>query len=295
MESQLQQLKKILTDRTFWIFVTLSCLAILHLYSVWKISERVPSLLNFLGWFSIGFLLWKRKFRLRLRGSLTASILGTILILWMIIRHSLGRYYLSKIDVLYGFFPVITCIGLLLVTTGFRRLINYKNEVLVATLISLPYASLYNILKPIVNIDAQFLNFMLHYFGFQSIRQGAVIYLQNGAVEIMPSCSSVGPILTMLPFIVVLLSIYPTSKTKQIFIYISTVFLIVFINSIRLFLLAILLNQGDINNFNYWHVGGGAGIFSNLIVFLIGGISYQVLNKSSKYNQDESDKFSSRI
>lgn len=286
MELQLQYLKKILNHRIFLVLATLGCLATLHLYSIWKISEKVPSLLNFLGWFSIGFLLWKRKYNLRFRGSLISSIFGISLILWMIIRHSLGQYYLSKVDILYNFFPLITCIGILLITTGFRRLTNYKNEVLVATLISLPYASLYNILKPIINIDAQLLNFMLHYLGFQSVRQGSVVSLPNGAVEVMPSCSSVGPILTMLPFIVVLLSIYPTSKTKQFFIYISTIFSIVFINSIRLSLLAILLNKGDMANFNYWHVGGGAGIFSNLIVLLIGGISYQILNKSSRHTQE---------
>lgn len=175
-------------------------------------------------------------------------------------------------------FPVVTFIGILLITTGFKKLYLYKSEIVISALISLPFASIYNLLKPIVNIDAQLLNFMLHYLGFKAVRQGAIVSLPNGSVEIMPSCSSVEPILTMLPLIVVLLSIYPTSKAKQFFVYISTIFSIAFVNSIRLSLLAILLNKGDINNFNYWHTGGGASIFSNLIVFLIGGISYQILN-----------------
>jgi len=280
MELLLQQLKRICHHRSFWIFATLSCLATLHLYFVWRISTKIPSLIDVLGWLSIGFLLWKRKYSLKFRGSTAASITGLVLILWMVFRHILGQYYLSKIDVLYGCFPVITCIGLLLITSGLRRLSTYKNELLIAALISLPYASLYNFLKPVINLDAQLLNFMLHYLGFQTTRQGAIVSLANGSVEVMPSCSSVGPILTMLPFIVVLLSIYPTSKSQKIFIYTSSISAIILINSLRLSLLAILLDRGNIDSFNYWHTGGGAGIFSNLIVFLIGGISYKVLNSS---------------
>lgn len=285
MELQIQQLKKICKHHIFWVLIALSSLATLHLYYIWKMSERVPSLLDGLGWASIGFLLWNRRSRIKFRGSLISSILGLILIFWMMIRHSLSQSYLSKFDVLSGLFPVITITGILLVSIGFRRLKNYKSEILIATLISIPYASLYNILKPIINIDAQLLNFMLHYIGFQSARQNAIVSLPNGSVEIMPSCSSLVPILTMLPFIVTLLNIYPVAKIKQFYIYISTIFAIVIINSIRLSSLAILLNNGDINNFNYWHIGGGAGIFSNFIVFLVGGIAYQIINNSYKSNQ----------
>lgn len=280
MKSQLQQLKNFFYHRVFWLFATFSCLATLHLYYIWKVAEKAPSLLNFLGWAGIGFLLWKKQHKIKFRGSLISSTLGLILIFWMIIRHSLSQFN-SYIDVLSYLFPIITFIGILLVTTGFKKLHIYKSEIVISALISLPFASIYNLLKPIVNIDAQLLNFMLHYLGFKAVREGAIVSLPNGSVEIMPSCSSVEPILTMLPLIVVLLSIYPTSKAKQFFVYISTIFSIAFVNSIRLSLLAILLDKGDTNNFNYWHTGGGAGIFSDLIVFLIGGISHQILNSAT--------------
>ncbi|PZO43747.1 MAG: hypothetical protein DCF19_03715 [Pseudanabaena frigida] len=285
MELQLQQVKKILRHKSFWVLATLTCLGILHLYYIWKVAAKLPSLLDGLGWLSIGFLLWKNQSKIKFRGSLFSSLVGLLLIIWMLIRHSF-RQFSSSVDILSYFFPVITFTGLLLIVSGFRKLKNYHSEILIATLISLPFASIYNWLKPIVNIDAQLLNFILHYLGFDSIREGAVVSLPNGSVEVMPSCSSVGPILTMLPLIVVLLSIYPTSKSKQFFVYLSTIGSIFLINGIRLSLLAILLNKGDIANFEYWHTGGGSGIFSNLIVFLIGGVSYQILNSSSKPIQE---------
>lgn len=289
MELQIQQLKNIYNHKVFWVLVTISCLATLHLYYVWKMSGTLPSLLDALGWLAVGFLLWKKKHRIKFNSGLISSIVGMFLIFWMMIRHGFGQYYLSKVDILAGLFPVITIVSVFLITTGWKRLVSYKSEIIVASLISIPYASLYNTLKSVVNIDAQLLNFMLHYIGLQSVRQGAIVSMRNGSVEINPSCSSVGPILTMLPLIVVLLSIYPTSKTKQFFIYIATIFSIIFINGIRLSSLVIFLDKGDLDSFKYWHEGGGAGIFSNIIVFLIGGISYQILNISSKSNPEKLD------
>ncbi len=285
MKLQIQQFRLFIYHKVFWVFVTIACLATLHFYYFWKVADKLPSLIDFLGWGSIFFLLWNSQYKIKFRGSIPSSILGLFLVIWMILRHSLSQSNKS-VDVLAYFFPVITFVGILLITTGFKRLKSYKSEILVATLISLPFASIYNLFKPIVNIDAQLLNFMLHYLGFNTSRQGALVSLPNGSVSIMPSCSSVGPILTMLPFVVVLLSIYPTSKSKQLFIYISTISAIVFINSIRLSLLTILLNKGDIAYFDYWHTGGGAGIFSNIIVFMVAGISYQILHSSSKSSEN---------
>ncbi len=286
MTSQLQLVKKLFEHKLFWVLVNLSFLATLHIYCFWKISYRTPSLINLLGWGSIGFLLWKKRHQFKTRGDVVSSIFGLILIIWMIVRHILIQSQLS-FNVLSYFFPLITVTGLLLIFIGFSKLKNYISELIIATLISLPFGSIYTLLKPIVNIDAQLLNFNLHYLGFQSSRQGAVVSLTNGSVEVMGSCSSVSPILMMIPFIIVLLSIYPTSKTKQFFIYLSTIFSIIFINSIRLAVLAILIDKRDLVNFNYWHTGGGAAVFSNIIVFLIAGISYQILSHSSKSTQQE--------
>jgi cyanoexosortase A len=284
MEFQLQVAKKtfkeFVNNRYFLIFVAFSFLAILHIQYVWKISEKVPALLDLLGWISIGFLLWKKQDKLKFRGNLISSLMGIALIFWMILRHSLTQSNQS-LDVLAYFFPVIVVTGLLMIVKGFAKLLDFNSEIMIASLISLPFASIYAFLKPIVNIDAQLLSFMLHYIGFKVVRQGAIVNLPNGSVEVMASCSSVSPILTMLPFIVVLLAIYPVSKIKQLVVYISAIASIIFVNNIRLCLLAILINKQDIPNFDYWHTGGGAGIFSNLIVFVIGGISYKLLNNES--------------
>ena len=277
--------KSKLEHQAFWVFVTLASLGVLHFCYVWTIVGNLPSLLDILGWGSISFLLWQKRHKLKFRGNFWSSIIGLILILWMIVRHILTRSH-THMDVLSHFFPVITITGILLILSGFKRLTNYKSELLVATFISLPIVSLYIILKPIVNIDAQFLSFILHYIGFQVVRQNATVSLPNGSVEVMGSCSSIGPILTILPFIVVMLNIYPASKSRQIFVYLSTIASVVIINNIRLSILAILVNNRDKVNFDYWHTGGGAGIFSNIIVFFIGYLCYQILDRNASLKEE---------
>lgn len=277
--------KSKLEHQAFWVFVTLASLGVLHFCYVWTIVGNLPSLLDILGWGSISFLLWQKRHKLKFRGNFWSSIIGLILILWMIVRHILTRSH-THMDVLSHFFPVITITGILLILSGFKRLTNYKSELLVATFISLPIVSLYIILKPIVNIDAQFLSFILHYIGFQVVRQNATVSLPNGSVEVMGSCSSIGPILTILPFIVVMLNIYPASKSRQIFVYLSTIASVVIINNIRLSILAILVNNRDKVSFDYWHTGGGAGIFSNIIVFFIGYLCYQILDHNASLKEE---------
>ncbi len=280
VKSLLKPIKQKLEHKAFWVFTTLSCLGIFHFCYVWTIVGNLPSLLDVLGWGSIGFLLWQKRHKLKFRGGFLSSIIGLVLILWMVVRHIFTRSQ-THMDVLSHFFPIIITIGILLILSGFKKIINYRSELLVATFISLPIVSLYIILKPIINIDAQFLGFILHYIGFQVVRQNATVSFPNGSVEIMGSCSSVGPILTILPFIVVMLNIYPVSKSRQIFVYLSTIISVVCINNIRLSILAILINNRDKVNFDYWHTGGGAGIFSNIIVFFVGCLCYQILNHNA--------------
>ncbi|PZU93733.1 MAG: hypothetical protein DCE90_15665 [Pseudanabaena sp.] len=95
MEFQLQEaqksFKEFVNNKYSLIFVALGFLATLHIQYVWKISEKTPSLLDLLGWLSIGFLLWRKQDRLKFRGNLISSLIGMILIVWMVLRHSLTQ------------------------------------------------------------------------------------------------------------------------------------------------------------------------------------------------------------
>ena len=281
MELQLRQLKYFINHKAFWLLANISCLGTLHLYFIWKISGKLPSLIDFLCWTIILFLLWKERNKIRLHGNIVSSLIGLFLVSWMILRHTLIQINInsSKLDVLSGFFPIITLMSILLIIAGFKRLIDYKSEILVsltATILSLPLTSVLSKSNVITNMDAKLTAFILHYIGLKVFRQGSIVSLLNGSIEIFTGCSSISPILAMFPILLAFILIYHTSKIKKMFVCISAVLSIYLVNAIRLSLLVISVNKADTANFEYWHSGEGNGIISNLIVVVIAGLAYKI-------------------
>jgi exosortase/archaeosortase family protein len=140
----------------------------------------------------------------------------------------------------------------------------------------------------IISIDAKLTTFLLHYVGFEVARQGAIVYLTKGSIEIFSACSSFNLILPMIPIMLAFVLEYSTTPKRKILICVGAIFSIFFVNSIRLSLLVTLVSKSDLANFEYWHKGSGASIFSNIIVFLIAGLAYKVLNYSSNLQQEKS-------
>jgi cyanoexosortase A len=210
----------------------------------------------------------------------------------MTARHILSQYYSksSITDVLSSVFPFITVTGILLIIAGFRNLIHYKSEIIVSLTTTISsaivistdiYSSKQNI---VAYIDAQVTAFMLHYIGFKVAREGTIISLPSGSIEVYGACSSIVPLSSILPIVVIFLFVHPANKTKKIYVCIGVIVSVIFVNAIRLSWLAIIVKQDEI--FKYWHHGDGVGIFSNLIVFLIGGLSYKILEYSAKTDQN---------
>lgn len=288
MKSQVQQLKNLIDHKSFWVFATLGSLATLDFYSVWKISAKTPTLINFLCWGGIFFLLWEKRDAIKFRGNLISSAIGITLVSWMVARHIITQPHstISLIDVVSRLFPLVILIGILLISSGFKRLKYYKAEILISTATAISAMSDLAIRSPIALIDAQISAFMLHYVGFKVLRNDYIISLSNASVDVFNPCSSLIPFVTMFPIAVVFVATYSASKTTKIYVCIAAILSTFFINAIRICLLAILSNNGETASFDYWHTGEGAGIFSNLIIFLIAGISYQMLNYFSKQKQE---------
>ena len=274
----------------------LSSLGTLHFYCIWKISGKIPPLIHFSCWGSIFYLLWEKRNKIKFRGSFISSAIGMLLIFGVIVRDfAVQNYRLPlRIDAIYGLFPLITLLGILLITDGVKRLVNYSPEIVIAltTGITSPIIDVYNQISSEINIniianfDAQLTAFMLHYIGFKVQRQGQIVSLLNGSIVVGGQCTSITPLATILPLLVVFLYIHPANQIKKIYICIVAALSVFFLNTIRLSWLAILVNQGNQASFEYWH-GEGAGIFSNLIVFLVAGLSYKILNYSPKVNYDD--------
>lgn len=281
LKDQTQQIRQIINHKIFYLLVALACLANLHFYYIWKINNHIPSLIDILGWSCTGFLLWKRgnkiSTKIKFRSNFISTILGLILIIWMVVRHTLSQSN-PAMDALSYIFPVVSFVGLLLITVGFKQIVNYKSELAIMSLMSIPTLFVSTtVLSPIADIDARLMTFILHYIGFTVSRQNTTVLLSKGAVEVMGGCSSVIPLVTVFALLVMLTSLYAAKRQQQILIYTIATVAVFLINSIRLCLLAVLVNNANNASFNYWHSGGGAAIFSNIIVVLVGVISYKLL------------------
>ncbi|MEI6332364.1 MAG: hypothetical protein WCP16_24240 [Pseudanabaena sp. ELA645] len=123
MEAKLQQITHFIHHKYFWLFATLSSLATFNFYFIWKTTGKMPTLLNFLCWGSIFFLLWKKRNRIKFRGTVISSVIGLLFILCMVLRNISIQYYGTppKADEFSQFFPFITLLGALFITGGIKR------------------------------------------------------------------------------------------------------------------------------------------------------------------------------
>jgi cyanoexosortase A len=290
LKLQLKQIKYFLNHKSFWLLSTLSCLAVFHLYFIFKISGRSPLVNDYLHWTIILILLWGKRNKIKFRTNLIASLTGLLLTFWMVFRHLSVQIYTitSKVDIISGLFPLTVLTGILLVIAGFKRLINYKSEILISfvfTICSLPTLTSLANSSLIISLDAKLTAFLLHYIGFEVSRQGAIVNLTKGAIEIFPGCSSISLILLLIPVMFAIVLEYSTTIKRKILFCVGAIFCVFVVNSVRLTLLAILVDKSDLVNFEYWHKGSGVSLFSNIIVFLIAGIAYFILHYSSDSQQ----------
>jgi cyanoexosortase A len=171
----------------------------------------------------------------------------------------------GSLEILSIFFPLLAFTGLLLLAVGWQGIKAYKWKFIISAFISMPLGSIDFIADTlkIPLIDAQIATFVLHYFGFEVIRQGTAIYLPGGAVDIASACSSFSTIISILIVVFAMIIVFPIAFFKQIVLVLGTILSVLFVNSFRMGLLAILVASKQDDAFKYWHGAAGAEIFSN--------------------------------
>jgi cyanoexosortase A len=224
-------------------------------------------------WGSILVLLWRRRHdvEILIQQNLSGWNRGLEIFLSTIYLAALSiREAFSPSDVIGNLFPIMAMVGLVTLTVGVRQWGNFRQELSLAGVWSIPYAWLSNLREQMRVWDAQNMTFWLHYFGFKVVRQGSTVALPGGAVDVNWGCSSMPPIVTMLALVLILLALFPVRRSKQILILSTSLILVFAINGVRLILLALLVHWQNKPAFDYWHGDVGASIFSNIIVVVVG-------------------------
>lgn len=253
------------SEPKFWLVALTVALAALHL-TILDLSGQ-PNLmsLSLLMWLAIASLLWDKRRDLKLNSGVFSGVFGATLIALVLLRSiSPAGYHLYAS-------PLMSAIGLALMASGIKGLRYYWKELFILTLLAL-YSQFSAILNAIdlPTLTAQFGNFALLLAGFPTYRDGVIIALPAGKVEVYGACSGVESIIFMLYVACLFLLLIPLVRRQKLICLGVAVLLGFVTNGVRVALMAWLVAYSNQEAFKYWHGEDGSLIFAIISVGIFG-------------------------
>lgn len=252
-----------ITDPRYWLLAIAATLVTLHLGLLSQADDSDLLGISILCWLAITSLICDKLDTLELKSNLFSSLLGISAIAYVLLRSLSPAGYHLRIC------PLISLIGLCLLASGIKELRNYWKELLALSL--LIFISVLSILLKSINlpiITTQFSTFLLWITGSDAVREGVMIILPTGRVEVYGACSGIESIVQMFSIAVLFCLIIPLQKIAQIICLIIAIGLGFIVNAARVALMAVLVASSQLEAFEYWHGGDGSLIFSAIAVFL---------------------------
>lgn len=268
-----------LQNPKYWLLgIAIGCITV-HLTLVWVADNSSLFSVSCLFWAAVCSLLWDRRNDLYLESGMFSSLFAfSVLIVLLVKAASLTSFgvFLLVLPPLLGF-----CVALL--ASGFKRLAQYKKELLILIVFSITN------LIPKIPFDlsqftAKFAAFILWYMGTEVVRNGEKIHLTTGSVEVYSGCSGIELIGQMLGIACLFLLMFPLNIKKIILIPIVATIVAFTVNGFRVALMANLVASNQQEAFKYWHEGDGSLIFSLMAVLCFGIFCWFTLG-SAKSNR----------
>lgn len=252
-----------------WSATLAMSLALFHLTLVDQGEVKNLFSLSLLIWLTLASLLWDKRDRLTFTSDLPSTLLGTAIFLLMLIR-SLNRNELN------GYLlPLIGGLSLMLIISGSQRLREYWREIIILSLLII-CRFLATFLKTIdlPTLTAKFSSLILGAIGFSVQREGVILQLSTGRVEVYGACSGVDSILLMFCVSVLFLFLIPVNAIQKVVCVVVGVLIGFIVNSLRVALLAVLVNANQMPFFVYWHSDDGSLLFAAIAVGLFGAFCW---------------------
>ncbi|MBW4498346.1 MAG: cyanoexosortase A [Scytonema hyalinum WJT4-NPBG1] len=268
----------------FWLLGIAAGYIAIHLTLAWKADNSSLVGMSFLFWAALSSLIWEKRHSLNLESGIFSSFFGLSLIALLLLK-SLS---LTSLGGFLHISPAIFAFGLALLASGFKGLKQYKGELLVLFFLAVPKI-LPSSLTDISPLTAKFAGFALWYTGFPVTRNGILISLPTGSVEVYSGCSGIELVFQMLGLALLFLLMFPQKGKKKILLALIAAILGFVVNGVRVALMAILVAQGQQKAFVYWHEGDGSLIFSLVAVLLFGLLCWFLLEKAEIRNKDATE------
>lgn len=270
----------------FWLTAIGACLVAVQLTVAWRADATDHLGMSLLFWVAIASLLHEKQETLKLESSVFASLIGALIIGWVLLystslpgkEHSF--LYLA---------PFISGLGLAIVASGFSGLKQYWQALVMLFFLGIPRVLLktFTDLSP---LTAKFSSLLLWYSGQNVVRDGVYIRVLandlqtvNSSVEVYEGCSGIEAISYLVGLAAVFLVMFPLSRGLRWLVPIVAVAIAFGVNGIRVALMAMLAGSNQAA-FDYWHVGDGSMIFAMTSVTLFGIFCFFLLKWQDAQN-----------
>lgn len=249
----------------FWLGSLGIALAGLHLVLLDKIKQENLFSISLLMWLTVASLVWERRQTLTYKSDTFSTTLGVVLLLLILARS------LSFTDISLRLLPLVGGISLALLASGYRQLRQYGREILILSLLII--ARVITIFLDAINLPlftAKISAFLLWLGGFEVYRQGVYIELSQGKVEVLGSCSGVESILLVVSVAFLFFFLIPISHVQKLICLLIAAAIGFLVNTLRVIIMALLVDSGDTVAFDYWHGSDGSLSFAVISVCLFG-------------------------
>ncbi|WP_346291967.1 cyanoexosortase A, partial [Sphaerothrix gracilis] len=225
-------------------------------------------------------LVWDKRQSLPNQTSLQGIVLGSLLLIltlalsayllqldFAIVKVAKSKTTLTGLRLL----PFLSGLALAALAAGVRGFRLFWRELVILFFLGAPsvVAAFVTDISP---ATARFSTFLLWYSGFDVMRQGLVIALPGGGVEVYYGCSGMESITYLLGLSAVCLVMFPISGIKRWLTPFIAIAIGFFINAIRVALMAVLAASENKAAFDYWHEGDGSLLFGLVAVLFFGGL-----------------------
>ena len=293
--------KQLKTSR-FWLLVITACLIAINITLLWKIEDEAQLAVSFLFFSGIASILSDKRHTLNLESSVFPSLLGTLIIAFVLLKSSqiietqhtssllAVEVTTTKHASVLRVLPFLSGLGCALIASGFKGLKQYQPELIILFFLGIPSVVLtllvdLNIID-ISRFTAATSAFLLSYLGFDVALQGVYIYLPTGSVQVNAACAGIDIICYMLGLSVLAVLVFPTKQSHRIPAVAFGIILAFLVNSVRVGLMAILVARGNKEAFDYMHEGTGSLVFGMIAVVIFGIFYMLLLRWAEGKNQD---------
>lgn len=252
----------------------------LHLLMYWRFTGNLNYVsIELIGWSAVFYRLWQRRDRIVLRRERGAQLFGWFLIALLLVR---GWNLTSASGSILGLNSLLIGIAMAAIAVGFQQFKHYQREFWMVAMIALPLEQALTLVDRLINsslLTAKYSFTLMWYCGFLVERQGTLLSLPTGTVNVYPGCSGLEAILVSLKVAFFFLMVYPTRHREKFWVLAIAILSAFIVNGFRIMLLAHLVASHNTAGFDYWHGSQGAQFFSMISMFIFSGYCQSLIEQ----------------